>query len=148
MSIVLAGAGRSVLSGIGTTSDMRAPALLLMGDSRTERNTVTFWPLSLSDAGLTRTGQRWPSTNVGVSGATVASALAVLTSTIASIPIPTGTTNLRVLMNFGVNDVGALPSEAVWEANYLAIIDAIHGFTADAVPSDDIACLCLDWRRR
>jgi hypothetical protein len=31
-----------------------------------------------------------------------------------------------VLINLGVNELGSLPAEATWKANYQTIIDAVH----------------------
>lgn len=38
----------------------------------------------------------------------------------------------EVTMNWGVNEMGALPAEATWEANYEAIIDKVHTKWPDA----------------
>lgn len=57
------------------------------------------------------------------SGATVASYRADLAARLAL-----STVSPRfILANFGANDVAALPAEATWEADYLAVID---GFVA------------------
>ena len=86
-----------------------------MGDSKTSSMT---WPGTLiaPETGIVLN-------NAGVSGATVASALADITARLAILSVqPTA-----ILMNWGVNDmIGSLPAEATWEANYESIIDQAH----------------------
>lgn len=66
-------------------------------------------------------GAMW---SVGVNGATVATAAASIGSTLAAMPSGGWDT---FLLNWGANDVGGpLPSEATWQSDYLAILDAIH----------------------
>ena len=62
--------------------------------------------------------------NLGVSGETVASALAVI-NTKLSVVTPTPD-KMTFLLNWGVNDVaGGLPVQATFQNNYIAILDAI-----------------------
>lgn len=44
---------------------------------------------------------------------------------LANLPALTANQTIPILMNWGVNDVAAMPAEATWKANYLAIIDAV-----------------------
>jgi len=91
-----------------------------MGDSRTSNG---IWTQSLQTALASATGNVWQVQNAGVGGATVASARAAITTTLATYPDVTE----WVLCNWGANDwSGGLPAEATWEADYEAILDAIH----------------------
>jgi lysophospholipase L1-like esterase len=100
---------------------------MLFGDSKTELGSVTTWPTPLARRGETLTGRIWRDDSVGVGGRTVATTLAAITQMFSTMPAATGATDIRVLINLGVNDITTgLPAEATWEANYLAIIDAIH----------------------
>jgi hypothetical protein len=120
------GTGTTTIGGSGT-SRLRPPNwLFLFGDSKTDQTvTYTTWPAPLTAQGNLTGGGSWGFSDAGLSGATLASTLAALTATLAGMPIANEGGSLRVLINLGVNDMGGLPPEATWEANYEALIDAI-----------------------
>ncbi len=73
---------------------------------------------------LAASGDVWLSANGGIGGATVANYAAIIDAKLAEVT--TGEPpRVDVLCNWGANDVGALPAEATWKANYLTIIDAV-----------------------
>ena len=94
---------------------------MTLGDSKTASGQ---WQPTLLNELHRVSGERWDWYNGGVSGATVASASASIATILSVIP-NTSDPHVDVLCNWGANDVGALPAEATWKANYLAIIDAI-----------------------
>ena len=94
---------------------------MTLGDSKTASGQ---WQPTLLNALDSVSGERWEWYNGGVPGATVASARASITTILAAIPY-TSDPHVEVLAQWGANDVGALPAEATWKANYLAIIDAV-----------------------
>ena len=64
--------------------------------------------------------------NLGRSGATLGSAVALIDADLAAMP-EAGTQWLRwVLVNFGANDALSLPAQATWEANLAYYLDALH----------------------
>jgi lysophospholipase L1-like esterase len=122
----LTGAGVTTIAGAGVTTVSPPPSwLLLFGDSKTDLGhgppPGTTWPPTLALAA----GAGWFVSNGGATGATLATTLAALSTILAGMPLANEGGSLRVLINLGVNDMGSLPAEAAWEANYLSMIDAI-----------------------
>ena len=108
-----------------------------LGDSKT---TVAWaWPLLVN---LTvASGLPWSPANGGVGGSTVASYAALLQSKLAEFP--TGEPPfVKVLCNWGVNDINFSPVEATWKANYLSIIDGVSAKWPNAT-----MYLTRPWRR-
>ena len=92
---------------------------MTLGDSKTASAT---WPKTVVAALPLPSGLVWALNNGGVSGSTVASSEASIATVLAGMD-DTGDP-VNVLCNWGANDVNVLPAEAMWKANYLAIIDA------------------------
>ncbi len=85
----------------------------------------------------------WASYNGAAGGQTVVSALTVMDATLAALPDDFVRGDYSaVLLNWGANDVGSLPAEATWEADYLAIIDKVHAKAPNAK-----VYLMRPWRR-
>jgi hypothetical protein len=122
----LAGSGPSTIGGTGVVSVGTPQWLMLFGDSTVFAPTVTTWPTPLQRQAEISGGGVWDLYNVGLGGSTVASGLAALTTTLAGMPPALYASDVRVLINYGVNDMAAMPSAGTWQANYLAMIDAIH----------------------
>lgn len=116
----------SASGGTGTTkATLPAPLryLMLFGDSKTAGKT---WPEVLR-AGISTDVAPWSYSNGAVAGTTVASYLANnFTAMLAGMPDATDAPTMRVLINFGANDVSAVPSEAKWTTDYLTLIDTVH----------------------
>lgn len=127
--ITSSGGGLSVVSGTGRTETV-THWLLLFGDSKTSSaaSIPNGWVAGLPATGATTVNAAWQVVDVGVSGRTVATTLSAINTMLAGMPaFPSSVFDLRVLINLGVNDItGGLPVEATWNANYLAILDAIH----------------------
>lgn len=97
---------------------------ILLGDSKTARS---GWPVPLASQALQRDNRVYMPKNGGVEGATVATASAGIAAILANMPDdPDGDGPILVLMNWGANDMLAMPVQATFEANYLTIIDAVH----------------------
>jgi len=99
-----------------------------LGDSKTW---LEGWQPTLL-SGLVAAGTNYRKTaSSGVNGATVASYAADIAANLSGInpdvPVP------AVLINLGVNEIGAPPASATWRANYQTIIDAVHAKWAIAV---------------
>jgi lysophospholipase L1-like esterase len=93
---------------------------MLQGDSKTANDT---WVANVANSLRAQSpAMGWYTKNAGAGGTTVATAAAAIATTLAAMPATTEP--VRVLMNWGANDVAALPAEATWETNYLTIIDA------------------------
>lgn len=90
-----------------------------LGDSKTLAGS---WQPILAANLTVASGEVWGYSNGGVGGDTVAAAAAGITARLAAFD---ATSPTSVLCNWGANDVGSLPAEATWKANYLTIIDAI-----------------------
>lgn len=116
------GTATSTFRGAGTSTVQSLEWLMLLGDSKTAAKT---WPDTLYVAlGRTAPLRSWTYVNGGVAGTTVATTAAAIVATLASMPSQSSAIHLKVLINFGANDVGSMLSEAVWEANYQTILDA------------------------
>jgi len=63
----------------------------------------------------------WTYTNAGISGYNVAEYSAVVDSVVAGI----SSYQYYALINLGVNDMGSMPNETTWKANYQTIIDSV-----------------------
>jgi len=111
---------------------------MTLGDSKTQGGN---WQDGLTVALQLASGLHWETSNGGVSGATVASAAAGISSILALLPDTTDP-NVEVLCNWGSNDSVSMPAEATFKANYLAILDAIHAKWPQAK-----ARMTLPWRR-
>lgn len=96
-------------------------AILTLGDSKTDNSTwINTLVTSLNALG-TAQWKQWPGA-IALGGWTIASCKAVIDAAIAyRYGYPD-----YVLMNFGSNDVTALPTEAVWKADYSYCIEALH----------------------
>lgn len=101
-------------------------SILFVGDSKTATAENT-WPADLVNALVTASGSAWVGTNVGIPTTTVAQWAASLNI------IPSNARTSVVLVNLGANDVLAMPVEATWKANYLAILDDIHAKSPGAI---------------
>lgn len=100
---------------------------MLFGDSKTQLGATVTWPAPLVLQAIARTSHPWQSSNAGAGGATVETTLAGIAATLAAMPAALDATDIRALINLGVNDITTgLPAEATWIANYVAILDAIH----------------------
>ena len=89
-----------------------------LGDSKTLAGS---WQPTLAANLTATTGTVWGASNGGVGGDTVALAATGIGARLAAFD---ELSPVAVLCNWGANDVGALPAEATWKANYLAIIDS------------------------
>lgn len=118
----ITGTGTTTYTGTSTTTLQSLEWLMLLGDSKTAAST---WPITLYGAlGRTAPLRSWTYVDGGVAGTTVASTAAAIVATLAPMPSQSAAVAVKVAINFGANDVGSLPAEAVWEANYQIIIDA------------------------
>jgi len=106
--------------------------LLLIGDSKTAINLVhpefgsdQGWqaPLAASLAAAIPAPVTW--VNYGSGSQTVATYAANLIAGAYADARPT-TPPAAVLLNLGVNDAVAMPTQAAWQANYLAIVDWVR----------------------
>lgn len=77
-------------------------------------------------------------TNIAVSGATVASMRATVDADLLAATVVPDT----ILVNLGVNEMGALPAEATWRGDLEYILDAFHAKWPWAQ-----AYVTLPWRR-
>ena len=91
-----------------------------LGDSKT----LVAWQQPLLVNLTAASGLSWTRGDGGVAGSTVASYAAAIDGILAAFN-PPNPPRVEVLMNWGANDVGAMPAEAAWKANYLTIIDAV-----------------------
>jgi len=101
-------------------------SILFVGDSKTATAENT-WPVDLVNVLAAASGGACVGTNVGIPTTTVAQWAASLNI------IPSNARTSVVLINLGANDVLAMPAEATWKANYLAILDDIHAKSPGAV---------------
>jgi lysophospholipase L1-like esterase len=117
-TVVIAGTGTTTVSGAGETRAVRyQPWLFAIGDSKTAGDE---WKEYLR---VTPTPPSWLVVDGGVVGRTVATTadnIAAMVTTNAGI-----TEAPLALVNLGVNEMGALPSQGTWVADYLEIIDAL-----------------------
>jgi lysophospholipase L1-like esterase len=90
----------------------------MIGDSKTLSFTDWRWPLWSQYQ--TFTGQPWAYNQRGITGTTVASY-----SHTDINQARTESAQVKVLVNFGANDVSSLPAQATWKANYNSLIDDI-----------------------
>jgi lysophospholipase L1-like esterase len=125
----IAGTGTTSIAGANRAAVVQpSPAnyLLIFGDSKSHvAGSVTWLPQASGQAEY-RAGPGWTYVDAGVSGATVVSTVTGIAAILAAMPAAAGARTITALINLGVNDLNtALPAEAIWEANYLAILDAI-----------------------
>ncbi len=107
------GTGTSRCVGTGSTRFTIPLWLLCMGDSKTEA-AGNIWPAAIA----ARLKASW--VNTGVGGRTVQTTVDNLTTALPASRLD----DPFLLINLGVNDALALPSQSAWVANYLTIIDA------------------------
>lgn len=94
-----------------------------LGDSKT----TAAWIAPLVAGFAASTTVPWAKYYWAGSGQTVASSLAAMDGILAAFPNDTTTGDyLAVTLNWGVNYDDQVATQAVWEANYLSIIDKIH----------------------
>lgn len=93
---------------------------MLLGDSKTLAGS---WQPTLAANLTAASGVPWGYSNGGVGGDTITAAAAGIATRLAAFD---ATSPASALCNWGANDVGSLPAEATWKANYLTIIDAIR----------------------
>lgn len=99
-----------------------------LGDSKTAADP---WVEMLAAAAARSTTLPWVSYNGGVSGQSVATALAAMDGILAGFPADASTGDYSVVtLNWGVND--GCSDTATWETNYLAIIDKVHAKAPNA----------------
>ena len=111
---------------------------MTLGDSKTQTGN---WQDGLTVALQLASGLRWETQNAGVSGATVATAAASISTILAGLS-DTLDPQVEVLCNWGANDAVSMPAEATFKANYTAILDAIHAKWPQAK-----ARMTIPWRR-
>lgn len=94
-------------------------AILNVGDSKTAGDD---WRLLLVEA-LTKANNKMyakhPTDSFGISGGTLASVLTFVSANLAAVTRQADV----ITINFGANDVGALPAEATWKADLVTMID-------------------------
>lgn len=111
-----------------------------LGDSKTQARP---WVAALAVPLTAMTGTPWQAYNGGVGGSTVWSYLPLADGILAAFPADASPGDYKVVtLNWGANDVGSLPAEATWEADYLAIIDKVHAKAPNAK-----VYLMRPWRR-
>lgn len=112
--------------------------ILPIGDSKTLNY---IWPSLITSAIYKANVDLFASelpTRIAANNATVATQASTITADLsAAVGIPD-----YVLINFGANDVAALPSETIWKANYNMIIDALQAKWTNAK-----IYLMRPWRR-
>jgi hypothetical protein len=96
--------------------------LTTLGDSKTES---APWATTLLATLQVSYGTAWQSSSYAAGSTTLAWAVANLTALIAQIPAGADGANLKVLVNWGVNEMATMPARATWVADYLTLIDAI-----------------------
>lgn len=97
----------------------------MLGDSKTADDS---WRDTLVASLRNESGTTWTYDDLGVPGASVASASVDIANILAgAVGKPTA-----VLCNWGANDMTALPAEATWKADYLTILDAVNAKWPDA----------------
>lgn len=99
--------------------------LATFGDSKTVYGNQTGgWALQLKTALETATGATWASSYYAAGSTTLADARTAIASILAQVPATAG---LEVIccINWGVNEMATMPSEATWIADYQYIIDQI-----------------------
>ena len=111
---------------------------MTLGDSKTASGQ---WQPTLLNTLNSVSGEKWEWHNGGVAGATVASARASIATILAAIPY-TSDPHVEVLTQWGANDVATNPVQVTWEADYLAIIDAVSAKWPQAKVR-----ISLPWRR-
>jgi len=117
----------------------------MAGDSKTDATWPNSWPSDLDAAVNVEEETGWTHFNIGISGATVASFLAVIDDKIAEIDDPENTK--KILINFGVNDQASIDFDnagevAVWVSDYESLIDQL----ATVCPNADFY-LSRPWAR-
>lgn len=76
--------------------------------------------------------ESWTTSNLGVSGSTVAHWAGFVDSQLSTVASNNGTQ--FALVNLGANEIlTVLPSEATWRANFGIVLDAIHAKYPDAL---------------
>lgn len=94
---------------------------MVLGDSKSVP-VPAFWGTAL----LTALGPGWAAHNSAVAGTNIRSEAPIIAAKLATMPNRPTTDEVRVLLNWGANDLNDPPAEATWEANYLTILDACH----------------------
>lgn len=129
----MSGDGISTVAGVGAgVSVPGGPWVLLLGDSKTAGD-AWYGTLRLSLPGL-------PLMVDNAIGGTTASGTALIID--GRLVSGQTVTPRYALINFGANDLLALPSQAAWTASYLVIIDAVLALWPDAP-----IYLMRPWRR-
>ena len=96
----------------------------MLGDSKSL--STNTWPAALTSLLYTVSGLHWTLANQAVGGETVAQAAAIIDAKLTAMNVTNANeSDIRVLANWGANDVSTLPAEATWKANYATIIDAV-----------------------
>ena len=93
-----------------------------LGDSKTEGES---WIATLGYALRDAYAEPWQTSIYAAGSTTLAWAVANLTTLLVQIPAGADGANLRVLVNWGVNEMAVLPLQATWIADYQTLIDAI-----------------------
>lgn len=97
----------------------------LDGDSKTDPTaSYGYWDFMFEYAAERDTNKDWTYYNVAAAGRTLATGLTALPASLAALPDTPAPD--CALVNFGANDVTALPAEATWKDNLRTYVETLH----------------------